>query len=328
MRGRRFSFGRLFMQPLRQHRSFAFTMVEMIMSLTIVALLMLALGSVVRLALSTTGGIGLTNSTSGAQSADLASQVAADLNVALNFTEKTTSAVTFTVPDRDGSGTTPSIRYAWSGAPPATQPYVLTRAYNGGSPVTLSSNVRKFGLNYLYRSMSPPATAVESQLISDPVGVGGTQNDSVTNSTWRAAAFKPTFTGSPSSWTLTRVSLVLLSDSSVSGMFKVRIRAVDSSHHPTGASLAEVVLPEGILADSAQWIDVPFALSVNTTTYPSLAVELDGLNNTGNQCYWQGINLVVAPVAPYSTSTTNGDGSWSTASTTYGYRFKVFGTVP
>ena len=45
-----------------------------------------------------------------------ADQMADDLKLALNFTEQTATAVTFTVPDRNGDAQPETIRYAWTGA--------------------------------------------------------------------------------------------------------------------------------------------------------------------------------------------------------------------
>ena len=39
----------------------------------------------------------------------------ADLQLATGFTERTTKAATFTVPDRDGDSKPETLRYAWSG---------------------------------------------------------------------------------------------------------------------------------------------------------------------------------------------------------------------
>ena len=56
-----------------------------------------------------------------------------DLRLALSFSERTPTAVTFTVPDRDGDGDTETIRYAWE--TPDGDP-----ATNGVAPLTMKYN--------------------------------------------------------------------------------------------------------------------------------------------------------------------------------------------
>jgi|GEM_PF-1211474 len=76
----------------------------------------------------------------------------ADVEHAISFSERTTNAVTFTVPDRDGNGLPDTIRYAWSGTPGAP----LTYEYNGSAAETIAADVQIFNLAALTRSMTAP----------------------------------------------------------------------------------------------------------------------------------------------------------------------------
>lgn len=81
----------------------------------------------------------------------------ADLRLARQFIERTATAATFTVPDRDGDGIPDRLRYAWSGV--SGDP--LTLSFNGSQPFTVAENVRNFALNY--DSVSVPARSLAGE---------------------------------------------------------------------------------------------------------------------------------------------------------------------
>lgn len=86
----------------------------------------------------------------------------ADVGTALSFSERTTKAITFTVPDRNGDSLVETIRYAWSGT--AGDP--LTYQYNGGTVYTLAEDVQVFNLAALTREL-----LAESSTTIVPTGV-------------------------------------------------------------------------------------------------------------------------------------------------------------
>ena len=63
-----------------------------------------------------------------------------DIQFARSFSELTTTAITFSVPGRDGESTSETIRYAWSGTPGDP----LTRQYNEGTVAIFVDNVYAF----------------------------------------------------------------------------------------------------------------------------------------------------------------------------------------
>lgn len=82
-------------------------------------------------------------------SATAESDLLVDLRLATGFTERTPTATTFFVPDRDGDGRQESLRYAWSGSYGAP----LTLSYNGSAPIVVASDVRNFALNYVTKPL-------------------------------------------------------------------------------------------------------------------------------------------------------------------------------
>lgn len=84
--------------------------------------------------------------------AEVLGDMMADVRHARRFTERTATAITFTVPDRDGDGQDETLRYAWSGTPGDP----LTYEYNGGGATTIAADVQAFNLTSLTREMVGP----------------------------------------------------------------------------------------------------------------------------------------------------------------------------
>jgi len=135
--------------PRRRARARArtgMTLLEVVISVTIISVLAGAMMSVMLIAsrsLNSAGG----PSAKTADAADAAQQVTCDLSLAKQFLERTDRTIAFTVPDRDQDGRDETIRYAWSGT--AGDP--LTRQTNGGPVVTVAEDVHRFDLAYLLK---------------------------------------------------------------------------------------------------------------------------------------------------------------------------------
>jgi len=123
----------------------AFTMLEVMMSTVIVSMLMLAMSSV--MVLSTRSITSQSEDVS--KASDVIDEITTDLNLAMSFSEQTATAVTFTVPDRDGNAVSETIRYSWSGTPGDS----IMRTYNGGSEVAVAEDVQYFSLEYILKTI-------------------------------------------------------------------------------------------------------------------------------------------------------------------------------
>jgi type II secretory pathway pseudopilin PulG len=128
------------------------TLVELVVSITVMAVLMGGIASAIVIA---THALPSRESVSAATIT--ASQVAADmvddLHCATSFVERTATAVEFKVPDRTGDATVETIRYDWS----ATPGDPLVRTYNG-SAREVATNVHDFTLAYDVRTASTTTT--------------------------------------------------------------------------------------------------------------------------------------------------------------------------
>ena len=141
---------RLAPAPPRPTGRRAFTLLEVMLSTAIVAVL---LGGVVGAMFVAQRG--LAGSTAAADSLSVESRatqmITQDVGLATSITERTGLAVTVVVPDRNSDGQSETIRYAWSGV----QGDPLTRQCNGGPPATIAPNVCQFNLTYLLKTLSP-----------------------------------------------------------------------------------------------------------------------------------------------------------------------------
>lgn len=78
-------------------------------------------------------------------------EMMADLRHAISFSERSSTAVTFQVPDRDGDGQPETIRYAWSGTPGDP----LLRQHNNGNVHSVAEDVQFFNLASTTRNLQP-----------------------------------------------------------------------------------------------------------------------------------------------------------------------------
>lgn len=121
------------------------TLIEVLLSAAILAILMGGMASAVALASRAIPRSSANASVAQVQGsiAEAMEQMDADLAVAKTITQLTPTAITMTVADRGhGAAGDETIRYSWTGV--AGDP--LTRTYNGGTAVTLLSGVKSFAL--------------------------------------------------------------------------------------------------------------------------------------------------------------------------------------
>ena len=124
-----------------------YTLVELIVSVALSSLLMVGLGSALLVGTrALDDGNTVRNRSEGAE---VLSDVLRDLRLAKSFTEKTQTAVTFTVPDRDGDTFPETIRYSWAGG--AGDP--LLYKYNAELATPIAADVHNFDVSFLERSM-------------------------------------------------------------------------------------------------------------------------------------------------------------------------------
>lgn len=136
--------------PLRSRAGF--TVVELTVSLLSATVLMMGLGSTIYLASQTLTGN--SRAAARARAADVQSEMMRDIAAATSIVERSATAVTIRVPDRDGDTVSETLAYAWS-----AETGQLTLSVNGGQPAVLLDNVQNFSFAFLDRTLSADAPA-------------------------------------------------------------------------------------------------------------------------------------------------------------------------
>lgn len=179
-----------------------------------------------------------------------ARQLTDDLYEATFFTERTATAVTFAVPDRDGDGREELIRYWWSGTPGDP----LQRAVNGGVAAVVAQDVRQFRLDYTFKTQQESlARRVESaeQKLAEyvvPLLVGNYQ---ISTTRWLGQYLHPKRFLSPLpsgtlAWRPTQVILWVENDGPRDGQSLVQLRRAGSDAMPTSLVLEQLLYPETV----------------------------------------------------------------------------------
>jgi hypothetical protein len=95
---------------------------------------------------------------------NLLAELSCELNYALALTEKTATAVTATIADRNDADTSSdSVRYSWAGTPGSP----LVRTYNSGATVNVATNVHAFSIAYYPASGPAELMTVRIQVSVD-----------------------------------------------------------------------------------------------------------------------------------------------------------------
>jgi hypothetical protein len=251
-------------------------------------------------------------------------QVAADLQVATSFQERSATAVTFTVADRNGNGQQETIRYAWSGV--AGTP--VTRSVNGGPAATMAGGVTYFNMDIGNQAFGPQESQEMVLAFYDHSSGADSKDYNLDGTHLCAAYFKPSFPVNAVSWKITRVKFVARQKDSANESLAAEIRAADSGGLPTTMVIASQSLPETALPGAYAWIEVQFS-------------NVSGLNPVSGCCLvlrqplWGGSAATInyeensTPMNPNACWLTSGNsgGSWSAPNNTQEMRFYVYGTI-
>lgn len=312
----------------RSRKEHAFTLIELVLSVAISAILMSGIASAVLLA---TRAADLEESPGAQvpQTVDVLGTITADLRFALNFTERTASSIEFTVPDRNADGNPELIRYAWSGV--AGDP--LTRAYNNGAPETLASDVQQFDLSYLLRTITPAAVrqieSAELELISHDDAPGGViVQKAISAIKWAGQYFKPTLPTNTVSWKINRVLVRLSKSGPPKGSVRMWITEADANLQPTTTVLDELIVPEGNLG-AMQWQEFAFGAAGGLDPAQGYCIVVTGYGAAGGTHGLLEYETGGVPMTANTHYMTSDSGVlvWSAPNDTDDMRFFVYGTV-
>ena len=260
-----------------------FSLVELVVSLGVLGLLMVAMASSLALAsraLPTADGAPAAT----VATARALQQLQEDLAMAVDLPIRQSQRVTMNLPDRDGDGLPEVITYKWTGVAGSA----LTRKINGGEAAVVLDRVDDFTLTYVAETRAEtlpgPETEQPEQLFASYTGASSLKDFSVDYENWIGYRLTPSLPASASSWRLTRTLVVASPRGSTDG-----ITAFDLSHWTGSAPTAEPVdsstFAESAIPGDNQWIEVPFTGNARFAAGETAAITLRHVgegNHSGN----------------------------------------------
>lgn len=322
-----------------KHRR-GFTLVELLLSMSVATVLMAGLASAMVLA-SRAIPDPQSPLSSTVTAYHLAEEIASELYTARTFTERSPTVVDFTVADRDDDNTPETIRYEWTGTPGDP----LTRQYNGGSIVSIAENVHEFDLTYLTRSTTETETVttittVDEAILDSFEGWSGIPSPSlgnvaVSSDIWAAEFFNLTaLPDDVSKLTITRVDFQIrqgtLGDA---GTISVAIHRTVGGGNPEPAknpSGTPVTRSAAFLPSSFGWMGFTFADVTINNPNKEYVIVVKGSDPAGGDAE---VLLYSDGSAPKDDSeamwTTDGGKGWDPKKTTRDdndFPFRVYGS--
>lgn len=233
-----------------------FSLIEMVVSLGVLSILMVALGSVMMVATSAGPKSASAYSATISQVHDV-DRLLDELAYADSFDVMDLNEIRFTVPDRDGDSIPETIRYRWSGV----QGDPLYRRENGGGAQIVFDSIRTFELEYIYDEVTEAGVPIEtesSEQVLNAFTRDGFTEFRIEASSWIGMSIRPSLPPEADSWTVTRVLVALRSVGTVDGELRVQLQLPTPSGTPSGIIIDEQPLFESALIDSYTWHEFIF----------------------------------------------------------------------
>lgn len=255
----------------------AFTLIELAVSLTVMALVMIALGSVLTLlgrAIPTERESLKDTNANAARAASAFESLASDLVLASGVRDLSSTAqaftdaqgrqafrsITFTVPDRDADAAPELLTLRWSAGSP------LTLTTNGGEARTVIDNVQDFSVRWETQTDTDPGkpgAPVEGSEVLLAAYNGATASElALTLSNQIQQVFTAWLPGDAISWRVTRARIELRYQTLSIGTLNVSLfRASTTTRRATGTALASAVLLETALSASSAYTTINLSSS-------------------------------------------------------------------
>lgn len=244
------------MQSSPRQRCRALTLVELVVSTLIAAILVSGMASAILIA---TRALPENSAelNGPADAADAAELIASELLCATSVTSLSDTGITFTVADRDGDDAPETIQYKWSGV--AGDP--LQRSYNGATAGALVDEVHDFELISQMRtdgSGNGGGGNDDTELVSW-VGDDGSSSDApIDADEWYGQLFTPDLPDDTERWYVTEAWVRLRRDGAAEGVVGIELWKGGTGGLPSLERLAQATLPESMLDSDFQWVGVTF----------------------------------------------------------------------
>ncbi len=254
----------------------AYSLAEMVASLSVVSVLLLGMGSAV---LISTSAVPAETSNAGLLGSSLAStRLTDDLAYAIMVVASETRAVECLIPDRDADGMPERVRYEWTGTPGDP----LTRSLNGGDAVTILEDVQTLAIGYDRSTTSQPlpgptslSETAERLLLAYSPDDGASQSPvDLYQNELIGQSFLPFLTSDVVAWSVTHVR-ILAEEDKRNGSIECTLQTVNADLTPTGTVLATQTVTEADFSNPADWLALPFANVDSLDPTAGLALVLD-----------------------------------------------------
>lgn len=296
----------------------AFTLIEMVVSLSIISIIFLAMGSVMVLASKAVPDPGAPTNLA-LDAADLLRQATDELRTAIELKTAEATVLEFVVPDRDGDDNGEQIKYQWSGVP--GEP--LTRQVNGGNTAQVLPQAYEFDLTYDAISVQGPPIITESSEVelSSHVGLLSFNDFAINDEDWIGQYFVPT--GLPAdavSWSVTRVLFEAKVHGGNKGESLVQLRPALAGNRPDTTVLEQSSMIESNLASNYLWQQFMFSSVRDRAPGEGLCLVLKWVSDA------DAADVRFDDLAGSGMLTTsNGGGTWS-KNLLRGMNYYVYGT--
>ena len=266
-----------------------YSLIELVVALTIAGTLLLAMGSIITVAARAIPD-GRGRSSAAMSAAKATSMISSDVFYATSVTQTSPTAITFTVPDRNGDGQPETIRYAWSGTPGDP----LTRQYNNNNAVAILAAIQSFALTFDKRQVLAPTTYTTSAetLLASFTTSSNLANYAVASNAWPGQTVGPVLPSNAASWSVTRVMLPAAVNGSNAGQSLVQIRAADANGFPT-TTLDQQTLLESNLSSGYAWQTFTFTNATGLSPSQGIDIVVQWVSDTYScNIQYQGAGLL------------------------------------
>lgn len=300
-------------------RTAAFTLIELVLAMALSAVVLLALQSVVLIAAKAVPGA---NKTPDASDVSLGfARLAGELSYAKAITKNTATRIDFTVADRDGDAADDTISYQWSGVSGAP----LLRQFNAAAPQTVVPDVRALALSLKNKTVTQPQTYTDSAevTLAEWTGANSTGTEELTSSNWMSQFVQVTLPAGASSYSVSRVRLMLRTNGTTDGVALVKIVS-QRTGLPGNTVLDSTTVLESSLGSVYNWHSIPFTNVVGLQPTERFCIVAEFVAN-GKPFDWHYVGSGFPASAGYYIKSTDAGASWS-ANTGRCFRYQVLGT--
>lgn len=260
--------------PRRVRRTAGFTLLEMLLSMSVLTVCFAAVGSVFVMAGHVMPRPDSAEAASVEQSAALG-QIVEDLQTARYITGGSANSVTFVVDDRTGDGLPERITYAWSGV--AGDP--LTYTLNDAPRVTIAEGVRAFSIaaetEERVDRVPLVSTTSDEQLLVGYTNPTTAATASITSEWHLGQLFRPQLPANATAYTITRLRARARQNGTTSGSILVQLRGFSEDTQTLLPVDSQLRAYESQLASTYTWTDFTFSRPPSYASDATAAITID-----------------------------------------------------